>query len=129
MNPTIKNYDMGGILLGENQFETGTLTLAANGTVKEGAFLARNASTGKFTVVTETSGDDAQTPVALYVGDDLTNDDTAKDFAIRALISGRVKAGACNVNGTAATDAELDMIRSYGIVPVRVTETNKLDNQ
>ena len=125
-NPNITNYNLGDILQGENQFETGTLTLAASASVTEGAFLKRG-NGGKFAPVTDTS---TETPVALYVGDKLTNSASeAKDFAVRVLISGRVKAGGCHVNGTAATDAQLDMIRSYGIVPVRVTETNIQDNQ
>ncbi|MBQ9239448.1 MAG: hypothetical protein IJ191_09110 [Treponema sp.] len=125
-NPNITNYNLGNILQGENQFETGTLTLAAGTSITEGAFLKRG-DDGTFALVTDTS---TETPIALYIGDKLINSDTeAKGYAVRVLISGRVKADACNVNGTAATDAELDMIRSYGIVPVRVTETNIQDNQ
>lgn len=128
-NPKITNYGEGSILLGDNQFETGLVTLAASGKVTNGALLARN-SDGKFEVVTATSGNDTQTPVAVYVGETITNTGAnAADFSIRTLISGRVKAGALTVGETAATAAQLDMVRSYGIVPVKVTEVNKLDNQ
>lgn len=42
------------LLLGDNEFESGVLTLAASGSVKEGALLQREAD-GKFSVISATS--------------------------------------------------------------------------
>lgn len=126
MNPKIENYDLGGILLGDNEFESGTLVIANGESVKDGAFLKRNAD-GSFAVVTDTG---TETPVALHVDGELANDSGAeKKFAVRVLTGGRVAASKCHVNGTTPTAAQLDMLRSYGIRAVSITEVNKLDNQ
>lgn len=112
-------HAVGDILLGDNEFESGALTVAANGSVTEGALLKRD-SNGKFVAVSDLSN---ETPVAVFVGETLTNATaSAKDFEIRAVISGRVDATKCHVGSDALTAAGKDMLRNYSIIALDVVK-------
>lgn len=53
-----------------------------------------------------------------------------EDRAVRPLITGRVRRGDLVVHGAGAvTDAEVDMLRDYGIIVQTVTQLGELDNQ
>lgn len=125
-NLKIKNIDNTAFLLGNNEFESGVITLAAGAKVDLGDMLKRDSGTGKFSKVTDTS---TEIPVALATCD-LTNTGSAsKDYAARVLIGGKVDASFVTVNSVAATKAQYDMVRSYGIIPVPTAEINMKDNQ
>jgi hypothetical protein len=54
----------------------------------------------------------------------------AEDRALRPLIAGRVRRGDLVVHGAGAvTDAEVDMLRDYGIIPQVTKQLAELDNQ
>lgn len=110
-------HAVGSLLLGGNEFESGALTVAASGSVSEGALLKRD-SNGKFVAVSDLSN---ETPVAVYVGETLTNaTGSAKDFEIRAVVSGRVDATKCHVGSDALTAVAKDMLRNYSIIALDV---------
>jgi len=108
---------------GDNDFETGILTVAAGVTVPAGAFLKRNTN-GKFSVVTDTGN---QTPCAVNPVEVKNTGTTEADIPFRALTSGKVRQDMLSVNGEAITDAEADMIRIYGIRPKKVTDLSWVD--
>lgn len=111
------------LLLGDNEFETGVLTLAASGSVKEGALLKRE-SNGNFGVVTDTSN---QTPVAVYVGEDITNSsESSATYPTRAVISGRVAASRCHYStNTALSAADKDALRGHSIIALDAYESGR----
>ncbi|MBR4159922.1 MAG: hypothetical protein IKT97_07735 [Spirochaetia bacterium] len=124
MSMVVQNYNNEAICLGNNVFETGVVTLANGGSCKAGQFLKR--SSGKFVVVTDT---DSEVPVAVAM-DDITNSTGASaDFPCRVIIAGIVNADKLLVNASAPTAAQLDMVRSYSIIPVAVKELAMQDNQ
>jgi hypothetical protein len=137
------------VLLGDNYFESGAINIAAGGTVAEGTVLKRNAD-GKFAPVvnTETTpgthgtpasgGGWDEEPIDPVPGDvpaavmpfDITNDKpAAADLGFRALVQGRVRRDMLRINGEPITDAQSDMLRGVGILPVKVTNLSQLDNQ
>lgn len=112
-------HSVGDILLGDNEFETGVLTVAANTTVTEGALLKR-ASDGKFAVITDIS---TEVPVAIFIGESIANSTgNAKTYELRALISGRVDAGKCHIGSDALTAADKDLLRAHSIIALDVAE-------
>lgn len=124
MGMTIQNFDLGGICLGNNEFETGVITLGSGDSCKAGQFLLRD--TGKFEVLTDS---DTEVPVAICMEDITNSGNASADFPTRVLIAGKVNAGKLLVNAAAPTAAELDMIRGVGIIPIPVKELGMQDNQ
>jgi hypothetical protein len=123
-NMSVTNYDLGSLMLGDNEFETNVITLAAGASVAEGDMLKRNGT--KFEKVTDTA---TETPVAIATAAASNTGAAAADIPSRPTISGKVRAGKVTVNGVAATLAQLDMIRRVGLVPIAVTDLSKKDNQ
>jgi hypothetical protein len=124
-------------LLGNNEYETGVLTVPAGGKVPIGALLKRTA--GKFAPVTDTSpveinvadsgtanvpvpGVPAEIPVAVNPADIENPGSSTADIPFRALIGGRVRRDMLSVAGNPITDDQADMLRSYGIIPKKVTD-------
>jgi hypothetical protein len=122
-------------LLGNNEYETGILTVPANGTVPIGALLKR--ASGKFVPVTDTSpvlinvsdsatknvpvpGVPVEIPVAVNPVDIKNPDASPADIPFRALIGGRVRRDMLSINGSPIEDDQADMLRSYGIIPKQV---------
>lgn len=59
---------------------------------------------------------------------DIANPGTAPaDCAIRALISGPVRADLLTINGAAISADQGDMLRNYGIIPVKVTDLSRTE--
>jgi hypothetical protein len=100
---------------GNNEFETGLLTVPAEGSVPLGALLKRAA--GKFSVAV-----DAETPVAINPVEVKNPSDAPVDIPFRALISGRVRRDMLKFNGGTITDAQTDQLRQYGIIPKKATD-------
>jgi hypothetical protein len=121
----ITNYDNTPFQLGDNEFETGTVTVAAGATLTLGALLVRSAP-GVFAPATGSGSEEfvAVNPV------ELKNEGSASAaLPFRAMIAGRVSAKFLNIAGTPATPAQLDGVRKYGITPFKVNSLGVLDNQ
>ena len=123
------------LFLGNNEYETGVLTVPANGKVAAGALLKRDG--GKFAPVTATGAtpgvpadgggwttlpSPGDIPVAVNPVEIKNNTPAPVDIPFRALISGRVRRDMLSINGQAITDDQADMLRSYGIIPKKVTD-------
>jgi hypothetical protein len=131
------------VALGGNDFETGVINVGAGATVKKGVVLKRAGD--KFAPVTDTSpvtitadvdGDETAIPIPGTAVDvpaavnpfDITNPgESAADMSIRALISGAVRADLLTINGEKITAAQGDMLRNYGIIPVKVADLSRTE--
>jgi hypothetical protein len=137
------------VAIGDNLFESGVINIASNTTVTAGTVLKR-LENGKFAPVVSTEtipgthgvpasgGGWSTEPTDPVPGDiptavmpwDLENLGSAPaDFGFRAIVSGRVRADMLTINGQAPTAEQNDLLRSYGSVPVKVTDLSQLDNQ
>jgi hypothetical protein len=131
------------LFLGDNEYETGLLTVSAGGTVPVGALLKR--ADGKFSPVANTNpveinvgdtsainipvpGLPADIPVAVNPVEIKNPGEAAADIPFRALVAGKVRADMLSVNGQPITEAQSDMLRSYSILPRKVTDISRLDN-
>lgn len=126
------------VALGGNLYETGLITVPAGGTIKKGTVLKRE--NGKFAPVMDTepqtisvdvSGEPEDVPVPGSVTDvpvavnpfDIPNPAAASaDLSIRALISGPVRADLLTIADETTTDVQNDMLRNYGIIPIKVND-------
>ena len=131
-NITIENVDLGNVVLDSGEFKDDLLTFGGAGTVVAGTILARDSVSLKL-VPYVIGGSTNENGIPKTV---LTYDVTATgsgDVAVRSLISGKVRKERLVVDADGddsnITNAILDQLRSYSIVPVSVTELNVLDNQ
>jgi hypothetical protein len=132
------------VALGGNDFETGIITVEAGATIKKGVVLKRAGN--KFAPVVDTSpititadvggaenqqipipGTTVDTPVAVNPFDISNLGIAAADMSIRALVSGPVRADLLTINGDEITDAQGDMLRDYGIIPVKVADLSRIE--
>jgi hypothetical protein len=106
--------------IGDNKFESGSISVAAGATVAAGAALSR-AADGKFQVAQTTTGDDAEVILAVNPFD-FKNEGTATAvLGFRAIIGGEVRKDMVTVGGVAVTTEQADMLRDYGIIVVAIT--------
>jgi hypothetical protein len=124
-NMKVQNFDNRPFALGDNEFESGLLSIPANAAVKRGALLLR-AEGGNFTPMTGTGDEE---PVAVYPHDEDAGSTAATSVSIRAMVAGKANAAFLNVAGDPCTEAQLDMIRKYGIIPVKTKDLSVKDNQ
>jgi hypothetical protein len=131
------------VALGGNDFETGVITVGAGATIKKGVVLKRAGD--KFAPVLDTSpviitadvnnapaqipipGTTKDTPVAVNPFDISNPGIAAADMSIRALVSGPVRADLLTIDGGGITDAQGDMLRDYGIIPVKVADLSRIE--
>ncbi len=125
-NMVITNHDNEAFLLGNNWHEPNTLVIPAGKTVKIGAMLRRGSGEK---LVPVTASDTDVSGVCLSPNSFINTGTADMEVQLRTTISGEVNAFMVNVDGVAATKTQLDMIRSYGMVPVYSREMNHLDNQ
>jgi hypothetical protein len=129
--------------LGGNDFETGVINVGAGQTISRGVVLKRAGD--KFAPVTDTSpitisadvdgtetdipipGTMADTPVAVNPFDIENPGTAAADMSIRALISGPVRADLLTIGGEKITAAQGDMLRNYGISPVKANDLSRIE--
>jgi hypothetical protein len=145
----VENVTSRVVMLGDEFYESGVITIPAGATIAAGTVLKRNTD-GKFAPVTNTAttpgtpgtpaaggGWDAP-PVDPIPGDvptavmpfDISNGKTVdEDFGFRALVAGRVRADMLRINGNLLTAEQRDMLREAGILAVKVTDLSHLDNQ
>jgi hypothetical protein len=134
------------LFLGNNEFESGILTVPVGKTVPAGALLKR--VSGGFSAVVNTNtleitvpdGEGTQNvpipgvpidyPIAVNP-EEVKNDGSTVNIPIRALISGKVRADMLKKNATEDYTFEdpvnvndLDLIRSFGIIAVKVTDVS-----
>jgi hypothetical protein len=105
------------LLLGDNEYETGVVTLSASSTLARGALLLRK--TGKFAPVTDIS---KEIPVAVNPVELKNTAAASADVPFRALVAGRVRFDMLCIGTAPITDAVSDMLRAYGILPRKVTD-------
>jgi len=120
----VENVTSRVLMLGDNNFSSGKITLAAGATLVAGAVLKRGAGNVEFAVAT--SADDYAAVNPFEIKNETGN---SKVFGFRALMDGRVRADMLRVGENTATVADIDKLRKVGILPVKVTDLSHLDNQ
>ena len=126
-NSQIINHGPDNLFIGDNEFASEILSLAAATTAKDGYVLKRNSSNGKLELANDVNGQ----CFVLATRDDLinTSGSAAMDFYVRVCITGKVKKSGVTVAGTALTAAQADALRASGILALDVTNIGKQDNQ
>ena len=126
-NSQIINHGPDDLFIGDNEFASEVLSLAAATTAKDGYVLKRNSSNGKLELANDVDGQ----CFVLATRDDLVNTSgsAAMDFYVRVCITGKVKKSSVTVAGTALTAAQADALRASGILALDVTNIGKQDNQ
>jgi hypothetical protein len=145
----VENVTSRVVMLGDDYYESGVITIAAGVTVAAGTVLKRTED-GKFAPVVSTAttpgthgtpaagGGWTTEPTDPIPGDvpvaimpfDITNGKGAQaDFGFRALVQGRVRLDMLRINGAAITTEQGDMLREVGILPVKITDLSQKDNQ
>ena len=126
-NSQIINHGPDNLFIGDNEFASEVLSLAAATTAKDGYVLKRNSSNGKLELANDVDGQ----CLVLATRDDLVNTSgsAAMDFYVRVCITGKVKKSGVTVAGTALTAAQADALRASGILALDVTNIGKQDNQ
>jgi hypothetical protein len=127
------------LFLGNNEFETGLLTVPAGTTIPAGALLKR--VDGKFAPVMNTSPIEVDTgdgdvsipgvpvdiPVAVNPIEIKNPAGAPADIPFRALVSGKVRADMLSVNGQPIEAAQADMLRVYGIIPRKLNDISRTE--
>lgn len=126
-NSQIINHGPDDLFIGDNEFASEVLSLAAATTAKDGYILKRNSANGKLELANDVDGQ----CFVLATRDDLVNTSSsaAMDFYVRVCITGKVKKSGVTVAGTALTAAQADALRASGILALDVTNIGKQDNQ
>ena len=126
-NSQIINHGPDDLFIGDNEFASEVLSLAAATTAKDGYILKRNSVNGKLELANDVDGQ----RFVLATRDDLVNtsDSAAMDFYVRVCITGKVKKSGVTVAGTALTAVQADALRASGILALDVTNIGKQDNQ
>lgn len=126
-NSQIINHGPDDLFIGDNEFASEVLSLAAATTAKDGYILKRNSANGKLELANDIDGQ----CFVLATRDDLVNTSgsAATDFYVRVCITGKVKKSGVTVAGTALTAAQADALRASGILALDVTNIGKQDNQ
>jgi hypothetical protein len=135
------------LFLGNNEFETGLLTVPAETVVPAGALLKRAGDKFAPVVNTDTtpgtpgtpSSDGGWTtsptdpvpgdvPVAVTPAEIKNSGGSPADIPFRALVSGKVRLDMLSVNGQPITAAQADMLRVYGILPRKLNDVSRMEN-
>ena len=126
-NSQIINHGPDDLFIGDNEFASEVLSLAATTTAKDGYILKRNSANGKLELANDVDGQ----CFVLATRDDLVNTSgsAAMDFYVRVCITGKVKKSGVTVAGTALTAVQADALRASGILALDVTNIGKQDNQ
>jgi len=112
------------LLLGNNEFETGAISLDANQEIKAGAFLKRGATPNTFELVTDT---DTEEPVAIVPVDMKNNNTASARESLRACIGGKVRADMLHVDGEPANKDQIDLIRKFGFIPIYAHDISRTE--
>lgn len=112
------------LMLGDNNFRSAKITLAANATLVAGAVLKRGTDDNSFDVASITDDYAAVNPFEIK-----NNSGASKVFGFRALMNGRVREDMLRVGSAIVSVADIDKLRKVGILPMKVTDLSHLDNQ
>lgn len=134
-NSTITNVDLGSVILKDAAFRDELLVFTAAGTVAEGTILARHTGgttpSNKLVPFVVGGIEGRGIPLALVTYD--VTAAAAGDVAIRAGVAGRYRKErlviAADGDDRNVTNAVIDQLRDYGLVPEDVQELAILDNQ
>lgn len=112
-----KSIEPQTLLYGDNEFETGTLTVAAakegeSINIADGAVLIRG-SDGNYTPATSAVSTEA---LVVLVDRVITPITAAGTYPVRVCISGRVNRNLLTVAGQAVTDGQVNLLRNFGIL-------------
>lgn len=128
---TITDNDVSEVKAGQNirqQRETFVPIGAAITVYPAGLLLGRVTAGGKLTPYVAGAGDGSEVAVAVLPFD-ATSDAVPTEMEIEAIVQGEVNAAKLVTNvPAAASQAEKEMLRSWGILPIDATELAKLDN-
>ena len=115
-----KSIELQSLLYGDNEFETGTLKVSAGESINvpDGAVLVRG-DDGSYAPAT---AEDTGKAVVVLVDGVITPITAAGDYAVRVCISGRVNRNLLTVAGAAVTDAQVNLLRDYGILALPTRE-------
>jgi hypothetical protein len=109
--------------LGGNEFETGSIIVAANTTIKKGVVLKRAGA--NFAPVTDL---ESEKPVAINSFDIINSGASAANMSFRAIIFGPVRADLLTVNGVVTTPAQNDLIRASTVcIPINVNDISRTE--
>lgn len=116
------------LFIGNNEFASEVLSLAAQESAKDGYVLVRNGTSGKLELADDVEGQ----CFILATRDTLKNENAsggaAKDFYVRVCIAGSVKKSGVTAAGAELTAAQADALRASGILALDVTNIGKTDN-
>jgi len=129
----------GEVALGNNEYETGLINVAANSIVKAGTVLIRAGN--KFTPATEIeTTDEVDTDagtetvsitttkkVVINPYDVENKGAAAADLSLRVIISGPVRADMLKIGNRGITDAEKDAIRGSSIIALRANDISRTE--
>jgi len=109
--------------LGNNKFEQGTISVAANTTVKAGTILKRDGEK-RFAIAAA-----EDTPVAIIPFDMENESASTVNLGFRAITGGDVRKDMLNLNGsTSITSAIVDSLRDHcGITAVDSTDVSRVN--
>lgn len=118
-----KSIEPQTLLYGDNEFETGTLTVAAVAkgesiNIADGAVLIRG-SDGNYTPATSAVSTEA---LVVLVDRVITPITAAGTYPVRVCISGRVNRNLLTVAGQAVTDGQVNLLRNFGILALPTRE-------
>ena len=115
----IENSEVG---LGDNEFETGLITVPGNSKIKKGVVLKRAGS--KFAPVTNTA---TEKPVAVNPKEIENKNAAPADLSLRAIISGPVRADLLLIGNNVTTDDQNDMLRATSIIPIKQNDISRTE--
>lgn len=115
-------HEQDQFLWGDNEFETGTLTIASGDEATDGTILVRDGTSGKFKVASA-----IESPVFVLV--DRGTYSTAGDYPVRVAISGKFNRARLSLGGNALTAADADALRGYGILALSSKNYGSADNE
>jgi hypothetical protein len=113
------------LMLGDNNFQSGKITLAAGATLPAGAVLKRSGG-DTITYAVATNADEYAGVNPLEIKNDTGAE---KVFGFRALMDGRVRLDMVKVSDAELTATDIDKLRKIGILPIKVTDLSVKDNQ
>jgi hypothetical protein len=128
MGLKVENVTSRVVMLGDNNFESGVIAVAAGAKIAAGTVLKR-AGGNTFAPVANIDPEDGDIPTAVMPFDLENGKATSDNLGFRALISGRVRADMLRIAGNPTTPEQNDMLRAQGIIAVKVTDLSQLDNQ
>ena len=131
MGMEVFNHTPDNLFVGNNKFTSGTVTVAAGASVKDGYVLVHDLSTGKWAPATASTIDDGAPLGILALREDITNSGAdAADYAgQRICIAGDVNKNLTSIGGTGLTAVQGEYLRVQGIYNVDAKQIGVQDNQ